>query len=101
MGADRGLLLGRIGQTPLVRVKGRGSGCVSTARMTCYKPGQRSRDEPKAFGWRDLIVRARILLGGPIVLVWIRSSPPAARYPSYSRTYGRLKDEDALGLAEN
>jgi transposase len=55
------------------------------AGMTCYKPGERSRliyaireyrghkDEPKGFGWRDfrdLIVRARIQLGGPIVLVW-------------------------------
>lgn len=31
------------------------------------------KNEPKGFGWRDfrdLIVRARIQLGGPIVLVW-------------------------------
>ncbi|MEU4040198.1 transposase [Streptomyces collinus] len=76
---------GRIGRTPVVRVRGRGSGRVSMAGMTCYKLGQRSRliyaireyrgrkDEPKGFGWRDLrdlIVRARIQLGGPIVLVW-------------------------------
>ncbi|MFG1665074.1 transposase [Streptomyces sp. Y7] len=76
---------GRIGQTPVVRVRGRGSGRVSMAGMACYKQGQRSRliyaireyrgrkDEPKGFGWRDfrdLIVRARIQLGGPIVLVW-------------------------------
>ncbi len=76
---------GRIGQTPVVRVRGRGSGRVSMAGMTCYKPGERSRliyaireyrgrkDTPKGFGWRDfrdLIVRARIQLGGPIVLVW-------------------------------
>lgn len=55
------------------------------AGMACYKPGERSRliyaireyrgrkDEPKGFSWRDfrdLIVRARIQLGGPIVLVW-------------------------------
>ncbi|MEU0039206.1 transposase [Streptomyces sp. NPDC006333] len=75
---------GRIGQTPVVRV-GRGSGRVSMAGVTCYKPGQRSRliyaireyrgrkGQPKGFGWRDLcdlIVRARIQLGGPIVLVW-------------------------------
>jgi transposase len=55
------------------------------AGMACYKPGERSRliyaireyrgrkDEPKGFGWRDfrdLIVRARFQLGGPIVLVW-------------------------------
>ncbi|QDO06293.1 transposase [Streptomyces sp. S1D4-23] len=76
---------GRIGQTPVVRVRGRGSGRVSMAGMTCYKPGERARliyaireyrgrkDEPKGFGWRDfrdLIVRARSQLGGPIVLVW-------------------------------
>ena len=76
---------GRIGQTPVVRVKGRGFGRVSMAGMACYKPGERSRliyaireyrgrkNEPKGFGWRDfrdLIVRARIQLGGPIVLVW-------------------------------
>ncbi|MFD8301330.1 IS630 family transposase [Streptomyces sp. NPDC059690] len=76
---------GRIGQTPVVRVRGRGSGRVSMAGMVCFKPGRRSRliyaireyrgrkDEPKGFGWRDfrdLVVRARIQLGGPIVLVW-------------------------------
>ncbi|WP_275561275.1 transposase [Streptomyces sp. 5-6(2022)] len=76
---------GRIGQTPVVRVRGRGSGRVSMTGMTCYKPGERSRliyavreyrgrkDEPKGFGWRDfrdLIVRARTQLGGPVVLVW-------------------------------
>ncbi|MFE5967230.1 transposase [Streptomyces sp. NPDC056463] len=76
---------GRIGQTPVVRVRGRGSGRVSMAGMTCYKTGERSRliyaireyrgrkDEPKGFGWRDfrdLIVRAHAQLGGPIVLVW-------------------------------
>ncbi|MFF7674026.1 transposase [Actinacidiphila glaucinigra] len=76
---------GRRGCTPVVRVRGRGSGRVSMAGMTCYKPGERSRliyavreyagrkDQPKGFGWRDfrdLILRARIQLGGPIVLVW-------------------------------
>jgi hypothetical protein len=55
------------------------------AGMTCYKAGERSRliyavreyngrkGQPKGFGWRDfrdLLVRARIQLGGPIVLVW-------------------------------
>ncbi|MFF0428605.1 transposase [Streptomyces sp. NPDC004520] len=74
-----------IGRTPVVRVRGRGSGRVSMPGMTCYKPGERSRliyaireyrgrkGEPKAFGsrsLRDLLVRARIQLGGPIVLVW-------------------------------
>lgn len=55
------------------------------AGMTCCKPGERSRliyavreyrgrkGEPKGFGLRDvrdLLARARIQLGGPIVLVW-------------------------------
>ncbi len=55
------------------------------AGMTCYHPGERCRlihrhpqvpgrqDEPKGFGrcdFRDLIVRARVQLGGPIVLLW-------------------------------
>lgn len=53
--------------------------------MCYFKPGARSRQiyglreyrgrkhEPKGFGWRDfcrLLLRARIQLGGPIVLVW-------------------------------
>ncbi|MFI8347661.1 transposase [Streptomyces sp. NPDC085596] len=68
-----------------MKVRGRGSGRVSMAGMACYKPGERSRliyaireyrgrkDEPKGFGWRDfrnLVIRARLPLGGPIVLVW-------------------------------
>ncbi|WP_455431833.1 IS630 family transposase [Streptomyces fagopyri] len=76
---------GRRGSTPVVRVRGRGSGRVSMAGLTCYKLGRRSRSfysvreyrgrkgEPKGIGWRDLrdlLVRAHIQLGGPIVLVW-------------------------------
>ncbi|MFD7731911.1 transposase [Kitasatospora phosalacinea] len=76
---------GRIGRSPVVRVRARGSGRLSMAGMTCFKPGERSRliyavreyrgrkNQPKGFGRRDfreLIVRARIQLGGPIVLVW-------------------------------
>ncbi|MER6445438.1 transposase [Streptomyces venezuelae] len=76
---------GPIGRTPVVRVRGRGSGRLSMAGMTCYKPGERSqlinrireyrgrKCELKGFGWRDLrdvIVRAHIQLGTPIVLVW-------------------------------
>ncbi|MER0478595.1 transposase [Streptomyces sp. Edi2] len=76
---------GRSGRTPVVRVRGRGSGRVSMAGMTCYKQGERARmfyatreyngrkDQPMGFGWRDfrdLLIRARIQLGGPIVLVW-------------------------------
>lgn len=75
---------GRQGSTPVVYVRGRGSGRVSMPRMTCYKPGERSRliyvireyrgreDEPKGFGWkdhRDLVLCARTQLGGAIVLV--------------------------------
>ncbi|WP_310794852.1 transposase [Streptomyces sp. TLI_171] len=76
---------GRRGCTPVIRVRGRGSGRVSMAGLTCYKPGKRSRmfyaareyrgrkGEPKGIGWRDLrdlLVRAHNQLGGPIVLVW-------------------------------
>ncbi|WP_277756614.1 transposase [Streptomyces sp. CB01881] len=76
---------GRRGCTPVVRVHGRGSGRVSMAGPTCYKTGKRSRmfypireyrgrkGEPKGTGRRDLhdlLVRAHIQLGGPIVLVW-------------------------------
>ncbi|MFQ6197026.1 transposase [Streptomyces sp. NPDC000405] len=31
------------------------------------------KDQPKGFGWRDLrdlLVRARVQVGGPVVLVW-------------------------------
>ncbi|MFJ8596365.1 transposase [Streptomyces sp. NPDC093598] len=85
MSPPRARTWGRRGRTPVVRVRGRGSGRVSMAGMTCYKPGERSRmfyaiieyngrkDQPKGFGWRDfrdLLIRARIQLGGPIVLVW-------------------------------
>ena len=34
---------GRVGRTPVVRVRGRGSGRVSMAGMVCYKRGERSR----------------------------------------------------------
>ncbi|MFE7565556.1 transposase [Streptomyces sp. NPDC057539] len=76
---------GRIGQTPVVRVRGRGSGRVSMAGMVCFRRGDRSRliysfrvhrgrkGEPRGFAWqdyRDLIVRAHNQLKGPIVLVW-------------------------------
>ncbi|MFC9398688.1 transposase [Streptomyces sp. NPDC057027] len=64
------------------------------AGTACYEPGRRSRlvhairehrgrkDEPEGFGWRDsrdLVVRARIQLSGPIVLVGdnVRPHPTA------------------------
>ena len=34
---------GRRGRTPVVAVSGKGSGRVSAAGMTCYRPGARSR----------------------------------------------------------
>lgn len=84
---------GRTGCTTVVRVRARGSGPVSMAGMACYKPGEPCRliyavrectgrkDQPKGFGWRDfrdLLVRTRMHLGGPIVLVWdnVRIHPP-------------------------
>ncbi|MFJ3671175.1 transposase [Streptomyces sp. NPDC090106] len=85
MTSPRARIWGRKGRTPVVRVQGRGSGRVSMVGMTCYNPGERSRilyavreyngrkDQPKGFGWRDLcdlLIRARIQRGGPIVLVW-------------------------------
>ncbi|MFE9046496.1 transposase [Streptomyces sp. NPDC007818] len=84
MAPPRARSWGRKGSTPVVRVRGRGSGLASMARLTCYKPGKRSRTfysvreyrgrkgEPKGIGWRDLrdlLVRAHIQLGDPIVLV--------------------------------
>ncbi|MFJ5118773.1 transposase [Kitasatospora sp. NPDC088548] len=90
---------GRVGRTPVVRVRGSGSGRVSMAGMACYKSGERSRliygireyrgrkGKPKGFTWRDfrdLIVRARIQLGGPIVLIWdnarIHLVPPLTEF---------------------
>ncbi|WP_322756737.1 transposase [Frankia sp. Cas3] len=76
---------GRHGRTPLVRVRGGGSGRVSVAGMACYRPGpaprlfcrtlkhRGRRDEPKSFSWRDyreLVVAVHERLGRPMVLVW-------------------------------
>ena len=77
---------GRRGITPVIRVRGGGTGHVSVAGLACYRPGQRSRlmyrvhlyrgrkGETKAFTWseyRDLLIAAhRELPGGVIVLVW-------------------------------
>nr|WP_235787047.1 transposase [Streptomyces mutabilis] len=76
---------GRVGRTPVVRVRSRGSGRLSMVGMCCFKPGSRSRliyglreyrgrrDEPKGFGLEGLLPPpgpGRIQLGGPIVLVW-------------------------------
>ena len=77
---------GRRGITPVIRVRGGGTGHVSVAGLACYRPGHRSRliyrlhcyrgrkGETKAFTWteyRDLLIAAhRQLPGGDIVLVW-------------------------------
>jgi len=77
---------GRRGITPVIRVRGGGTGHVSVAGLACYRPGCRSRliyrlhsyrgrkDETKAFTWieyRDLLIAAhRQLPGGNIVLIW-------------------------------
>jgi hypothetical protein len=77
---------GRRGITPVIRVRGGGTGRVSIAGLACYRPGHRSRliyrlhryrgrkGETKAFTWteyRDLLIAAhRQLPGGNLVLVW-------------------------------
>jgi len=77
---------GRRGITPVIRVRGGGTGHVSVAGLACYRPGHRSRliyrlhcyrgrkGETKAFTWieyRDLLLAAhRQLPGGVIVLIW-------------------------------
>ena len=73
------------GCPPTVRVRRGGTGRVTIAGLTCFRPGERSRfffdlhiyrgrrGEPKSFSWRDyrdLLVRAHQQLGGPLVLVW-------------------------------
>ena len=73
------------GHTPVVRVTGKGSGRISIAALTCYKPDQKSRliyrvmlhrgrkGEKKGFREHDfaaLLDAAHQQLGGPIVLVW-------------------------------
>lgn len=73
------------GQTPVVKVTAKGSGRISIAGLTCYRPGQRSRliyramihkgrkGEKKGFREPDfaaLLDAAHQQLKGPIVLVW-------------------------------
>ena len=56
---------GRVGRTPVLRVRGRGSGRIHVYRGR--------KDERRGFTWtdyRDLIIRAHLQLAGPIVLVW-------------------------------
>jgi DDE superfamily endonuclease len=77
---------GRRGITPVIWVRGGGTGRVSIAGPACYRPGYRSpliyrlhryrgrKGETKAFTWteyRDLLIAAHYQLpGGNIVLIW-------------------------------
>jgi transposase len=76
---------GRRGHTPVVAVSGRGSGRISIAGLTCYRPGRRSRliyrtlrhrarkGTRRSFAETDyirLLDAAHQQLGGPIVLIW-------------------------------
>jgi DDE superfamily endonuclease len=86
MRPPRSATWGRRGITPVIRVRGGGTGRVSVAGLACYRPGYRSRliyrlhryrgrkDETKAFTWteyRDLLIAAhRQLPGGVVVLIW-------------------------------
>ncbi|MFF2132106.1 transposase [Streptomyces olivochromogenes] len=64
---------------------GRDGGRITLAALACYKTGERSRliyrprvqghlrGDHRGFTWqdyRDLIVRAHLQLGGPIVVIW-------------------------------
>ncbi|WSU86585.1 transposase (plasmid) [Streptomyces globisporus] len=75
----------RRGRTPVVRVRGRSRRRISSAALTCYQLGHRSRliyrprrddgrrDRRRSFSrhdCRDLLTAAHQQLGGPIVLVW-------------------------------
>jgi putative transposase len=85
MAPPRARTWGRRGDTPVIRVRGRSRRRTSVAALCCYKPGENSRlihrprahlllkGARKSFSWkdyRDLLVRAHIQLGGPIVVVW-------------------------------
>lgn len=76
---------GRREQTPVVRVRGRSRRRISVAALCCYRPGERSRliyrprfhpllkgarKSPAWQDYRDLLVRAHLQLGTPIVVVW-------------------------------
>ncbi|WP_449343260.1 transposase [Streptomyces silvisoli] len=76
---------GRRGHTPVVRVRDRSRRRISVAALACYKPGESPRliyrprfhlplkGARKSFAWtdyRDLLVRAHIQLGAPIVVIW-------------------------------
>jgi len=70
---------------PMVRFNGASRGRISTAALVCFKAGERSRliyrpriqdhhqGAHRGFTWqdyRDLLVRAHLQLGGPVVVIW-------------------------------
>ncbi|MFD5268844.1 transposase [Streptomyces sp. NPDC058335] len=71
--------------TPVVRFNGASRGRISMAALVCFKAGERSRliyrpriqghhrGAHRGFTWqdyRDLLVRAHLQLGGPVVVIW-------------------------------
>lgn len=75
----------RRGQTPVIRVRGHTTRCLSVAALACYKTGERPRliyrplrhsdrkGTRKSFAWtdyRDLLIAAHRQLNAPIILVW-------------------------------
>lgn len=67
--------------TPVVRFGCASRGRITMAALTCSKAGERSRliyrprirGDHRGFAWqdyRDLLVRAHLRLGGPVVVVW-------------------------------
>ncbi|OMI84672.1 DDE endonuclease [Streptomyces sp. M1013] len=73
------------GSTPTVRFNGASRGRISMAALVCFKAGERSRliyrprvqghhrGAHRGFTWqdyRDLLVRAHLQLGGPVVVIW-------------------------------
>lgn len=113
---------GRIGQTPEVRVRARGS----MAGMTCFKQGERSRmfysflvyrgrkGEQKGFTWRDyrdLIIRAQTGAAPRAMAAWrnlaigalrLAGSVPIAalelRHRQRARAEDRIRNARATGL---
>ncbi|MFI1184386.1 transposase [Streptomyces sp. NPDC020799] len=74
----------RRGHTPVIRVRGRTTRCLSVAALACFRPGERPRlicrprrhisrkGARRSFAWtdyRDLLTAAHRQLGAPIVLV--------------------------------
>lgn len=65
--------------------------CSPAPDGMCTREYRGRKDEPKGFGWRDfrdLLVRARIQVGGPIVVVWdnVRFTSPSRCGSSSTRT---------------